>query len=48
MPDIRFEQKMMIDGKLVDGEAFRCVGRQNGVCGFDQYTEVKTMGYPAD
>lgn len=24
MPDIRFEQKMMIDGKLVDGEAFRC------------------------
>jgi aldehyde dehydrogenase (NAD+) len=23
------------------------VGRQNGVCGFDQYTEVKTMGYPA-
>jgi aldehyde dehydrogenase (NAD+) len=23
------------------------VGRQNGVGGFDQYTEVKTMGYPA-
>jgi hypothetical protein len=23
------------------------VDGQNGVCGFDQYTEVKTMGYPA-
>jgi acyl-CoA reductase-like NAD-dependent aldehyde dehydrogenase len=23
------------------------VGRQNGVAGFDQYTEVKSVGYPA-
>jgi acyl-CoA reductase-like NAD-dependent aldehyde dehydrogenase len=23
------------------------VGRQNGLCGFDQYTEVKSLGYPA-
>jgi acyl-CoA reductase-like NAD-dependent aldehyde dehydrogenase len=23
------------------------VGRQNGVCGFDQYTEVKSVAYPA-
>ena len=23
------------------------VGRQNGIVGFDQYTEVKTVGYPA-
>jgi aldehyde dehydrogenase (NAD+) len=23
------------------------VGRQNGVAGFDQYTEIKTVGYPA-
>ena len=24
------------------------VGRQNGVAGFDQYTEVKSVGYPAN
>lgn len=23
------------------------VGRQNGVAGFDQYTEIKSVGYPA-
>jgi acyl-CoA reductase-like NAD-dependent aldehyde dehydrogenase len=23
------------------------VGRQNGICGFDQYTEVKSVAYPA-
>jgi aldehyde dehydrogenase (NAD+) len=23
------------------------VGRQNGLVGFDQYTEVKSLGYPA-
>jgi acyl-CoA reductase-like NAD-dependent aldehyde dehydrogenase len=23
------------------------IGRQNGVAGFDQYTEIKTVGYPA-
>ena len=23
------------------------VGRQNGVAGFDQYTELKSVGYPA-
>jgi aldehyde dehydrogenase (NAD+) len=23
------------------------VGRQNGIAGFDQYTEIKTIGYPA-
>jgi aldehyde dehydrogenase (NAD+) len=22
------------------------VGRQNGVAGFDQYTEIKSVGYP--
>jgi len=22
------------------------VGRQNGIAGFDQYTEIKTVGYP--
>jgi acyl-CoA reductase-like NAD-dependent aldehyde dehydrogenase len=24
------------------------IGRQNGIAGFDQYTEIKTVGYPAD
>ena len=24
------------------------IGRQNGVAGFDQYTEIKTVGYPVD
>jgi aldehyde dehydrogenase (NAD+) len=23
------------------------VGRQNGVAGFDQYTEIKSVAYPA-
>jgi acyl-CoA reductase-like NAD-dependent aldehyde dehydrogenase len=22
------------------------IGRQNGIAGFDQYTELKTVGYP--
>jgi len=24
------------------------VGRQNGIAGFDQYTEIKSVGWPAD
>jgi acyl-CoA reductase-like NAD-dependent aldehyde dehydrogenase len=24
------------------------IGRQNGIAGFDQYTEIKTVGYPVD
>ena len=24
------------------------VGRQNGIAGFDQYTEIKSVAYPAD
>ncbi len=24
------------------------IGRQNGIAGFDQYTEIKTIGYPVD
>jgi aldehyde dehydrogenase (NAD+) len=29
------------------GYKFSGVGRQNGVAGFDQYTEIKSLGYPA-
>jgi acyl-CoA reductase-like NAD-dependent aldehyde dehydrogenase len=24
------------------------VGRQNGIAGFDQYTEIKSIGWPAE
>ncbi len=30
------------------GYKFSGVGRQNGVAGFDQYTEIKSIGYPVD
>jgi len=35
---VNFESRMLTDGKLVDGEA-------GG--GFSQYTEVKSVAYPA-
>ena len=41
-PDVLLEGGMQIDGKLVDG-----VGRQNGIAGFEQYTEIKSVAYPA-
>jgi len=42
-PNVQFETKMLIDGKVVDGEAgtFR-----NGYAGFEQYLEVKSVAWP--
>lgn len=48
---VAFESKMMIDGQLVDAP-FGCyqasgAGRQNGLAELHQYTEIKSVAYPA-
>jgi hypothetical protein len=41
---VGFESRMLFEANVIDGEVAR---RQNGVAGFDQYTEINTLAYPA-